>query len=84
MTGFNDCPLCVGSGAQCEPCQNRRLLAGDGDGELVRKARFVYNSLLERRIVGAETLTRYAIDLAAHVLAHADGNRPEGPKGARP
>jgi hypothetical protein len=29
MTGFNDCPLCLGSGAQCEPCQNRRLLAAD-------------------------------------------------------
>ena len=29
MRGFDDCPLCLGSGAQCEPCQNRRLLAAD-------------------------------------------------------
>ena len=29
MRGFDDCPLCLGSGAQCESCQNRRLSAAD-------------------------------------------------------
>lgn len=36
--------------------------------DIVRKARFVFDELTIRRIVGAETLTQHAIDIAAFVL----------------